>query len=146
MKLVFIDQYIKALQVLFEGSSNNSENSTNRHVFLATEDPEVVQAFQEAAPSHWEIYVDPYVLEYWEQRKAIEKRWNGNPRLSSSLEGRPGLVSLASLLIAMEAAFYVLTNASNWSILMDILRRTIIDPMCGNCSRMIDLRPMAPPK
>jgi hypothetical protein len=45
------------------------------------------------------------------------------------------------LLVALEANYFVLTTASNWSRLMNELRKNVLDPSCGDCTRMIDLRP-----
>ena len=38
---------------------------------------------------------------------------NGNPKMSDLLQGRPGLVALASLLFALQANNFVVTTASN---------------------------------
>jgi hypothetical protein len=54
---------------------------------------------------------------------------------------RSGLIALGSLLVAMEANMFVLTTKSNWSTLMNHLRTQIVDPQCGNCTDMMDLRP-----
>lgn len=55
-------------------------------------------------------------------------------------QGSLGLASLVSLLIAMEAKYYLLTSGSNWSRLIDELRLSVTDPACGGCTRMVDLR------
>ena len=55
--------------------------------------------------------------------------------------GRPGLLALGSLLVAMEANDFVLTTSSNWSRLMNEIRISIIDPRCRNCTTLIDLNP-----
>ena len=55
-------------------------------------------------------------------------------------QGRAGLQSLAALLISLEANRYVLARGSNWSRLIDELRKSIVDSRCGNCTKMIDLR------
>ena len=64
---------------------------------------------------------------------------NGNPKMSDLLQGRPGLVALASLLFALQANNFVVTTASNWSRLMNELRKSVLDPRCDSCSQMIDL-------
>jgi len=56
-------------------------------------------------------------------------------------KGRFGLECLASLVIAMEAKFFVLTTGSNFSRLINEIRTNVIDVNCGNCTQMIDLRP-----
>ena len=54
---------------------------------------------------------------------------------------RTGLVSLATLLVALEAEYYVLSLGSNWSRLIDELRRTRVDGVCRGCTKMVDLTP-----
>ena len=62
-------------------------------------------------------------------------------RVAEKSKGVEGMQALASLLIAMEANDFVLTTGSNWSRLMNELRKSILNPMCKGCTRMIDLRP-----
>ena len=47
--------------------------------------------------------------------------------MAKAQKGAPGLATLASLLIAMEANDFFLTTASNWSRLMDLLRGFILE-------------------
>ena len=61
--------------------------------------------------------------------------------MTKNTKGRAGLVAMGSLLVAMEAKWFVLTTASNWSRVMDHLRTQIINPRCNNCTHMVDLRP-----
>jgi hypothetical protein len=61
--------------------------------------------------------------------------------LAKKLKGRPGLVALASVLVAMQADDYVLTTKSNWSRLINELRKNVLDPRCGDCTRLVDLAP-----
>lgn len=70
--------------------------------------------------------------------------WNQAVVTSRETKGRAGLLTLASLLVAMEANDYVLTTTSNWSRLMDELRSAILDGKCKNCTRMIDLQALSP--
>jgi hypothetical protein len=60
--------------------------------------------------------------------------------MAQSSDGVIGRTSLVALLIAMEAKYYVLTSGSNWSRLIDELRKGVVDVDCGNCTVMIDLR------
>jgi hypothetical protein len=131
MELVQVDQYVLAVQRL-------RPNQTNVHVFLATEDPFAVHSFRKAAPESWTIYVDAYFDEFKDQRNP---NYNGNPKMSKDLHGSPGLVAIASLLVALEANDFVLTTASNWSRLLNELRQTIVHPRVPQGTRMIDLRP-----
>ena len=50
-------------------------------------------------------------------------------------------MALGSLLVAMEANDFVLTTASNWSRLMDELRKNVLEPRMANGTIMVDLRP-----
>lgn len=137
------EEYVQAVQTLLatNTTSGSSENHHHHHpvnIYLATEDPLAVAAFQKAAPSEWKIYVDRTVVELDDFRP---KKGNRASWTTRNTRGRAGLVALGSLLVALEADWFVLTTQSNWSRLMDELRRTIVDRQCGNCTKMIDLRP-----
>jgi hypothetical protein len=56
-------------------------------------------------------------------------------------KGWAGTANLASLLIAMQAREFVLSTGSNWSRLMNELRKAVLDDRCDGCTRMIDLQP-----
>jgi hypothetical protein len=106
-------------------------------VFLATEDPQAAREFRRAAAArNWTVYLDAYYREFRGERLP---GYNGNGRLARKLRGRPGLVALASLLVAVQADDYVLTTKSNWSRLINELRKNVVDPRCGNCTRLVDL-------
>jgi hypothetical protein len=138
MTLVSIDQYVSAVAQLVAERQDEDPEWIERgiHIFLATEDPRAVHAFQNVAPVDWNIYVDQYFREMLPYRRDT---YNGSPLMAQDLNGRPGLLALGSLLVAMEADSFVLTTSSNWSRLMNELRRNILDPRCGNCTRWIDL-------
>ncbi|GKY93422.1 hypothetical protein MPSEU_000309700 [Mayamaea pseudoterrestris] len=137
MKLVPIERYVNAVQsILDERRQRQQHDDYGVHIFLATEDPDAVEAFTSAAPSDWNIYVDQYYKEMLPFRDA---GYNGNPRMAQALSGQPGLKALASLLVAMEANDFVLTTQSNWSRLMNELRTSILEAKCKGCTRMIDL-------
>jgi len=140
MQLLPIIAYIDGVQQILlqrnnDVAASNSDNEVN--IFLATEDPRALEAFRASAPSTWNIYIDQYFIEMLPHRR---EQYNGSPLMSQDLNGRPGLVALGSLLVAMEANDFVLTTASNWSRLMNELRKNVLDPRCGNCTRMIDLK------
>ena len=137
MKLVDISEYIRAVEELSSIGSTSSDPSMETNVFLATEDPKAVEAFRRNAPPHWNIFVDEYLKVF---RKHRQSTYNGHALLAKQLHGQPGRVALASLLVAMEARSFVLTTASNWSRLMNELRRSIVEPRRGP-TRMVDLRP-----
>jgi len=136
MDLPPIDEYIAAVYQILH--SQGRDNSTTAHVYLATEDPQAVKAFHRAAPPNWKVYVDRTVqeLDTFRPKKGNRASWT-----SRNTKGRAGLVALGSLLVALEANSFVLTTKSNWSRLMNELRKNVIDPRCGNCTWVIDLRP-----
>lgn len=135
MDLASVEEYVKGVSNLLhqQGRGNSTAN-----IYLATEDPKAREAFVDAAPAGWTVYVDRTIDELNEFRPA---KGNRASHTTKNTKGRAGLVALGSLLVAMEAKYYVLTTKSNWSRVLDFLRTRVIDPRCGNCTRMIDLRP-----
>jgi hypothetical protein len=148
MKLVPISKYIHAVQQILEQRKHDNQqildgkNATadqeGVHIYLATEDPEALDQFMNEAPSDWKIYVDQYYYELLPHR-SNGSMYNSIPQIAQILTGRPGVIALGSLLVAMEANDYVLTTASNWSRLMNEIRLNIVNPRCNNCTTMIDL-------
>jgi len=59
--------------------------------------------------------------------------------LAHATNGKAGLESLGALLISMEANRYVLTLRSSWSLLIDELRKSIVDSRCNNCTTMVNV-------
>jgi hypothetical protein len=108
-------------------------------ILLCTEDPKAVMAFQMAAPKHWKIYLDQFYNEMLPHRPDDDRIYNKVPKISRSLNGKTGLWSLGSLLVAMEANSFVLVLSSNWSRLMDELRRNVLNPRCHNCTHMVNI-------
>lgn len=135
MKLRKVSEYIGAVRQILEKRKIGNEQSVN--IFLATEDPEALKQFRDAVPSDWNIYVDQFYTEMLPYR--IDE-YNGGPKMSKKLKGKTGLIALGSLLVSMEADYFVLTTASNWSRLMNELRKNVLDPRCNNCTIMIDLK------
>jgi hypothetical protein len=139
MTLVPIEAYTQSVhEILVNRKQHSPSNEADQsvHIFLATEDPEAVRAFTETAPPSWNVYMDHYFSEYLPHRNA---QYNGNPQMAQNLMGKPGLSALGSLLVAMEANDFVLTTQSNWSRLMNELRKTILEGRCSGCTNMIDL-------
>uniref|UniRef100_A0A7S1ZA53 Uncharacterized protein n=1 Tax=Trieres chinensis TaxID=1514140 RepID=A0A7S1ZA53_TRICV len=100
------------------------------HVYLATEDPEALKRFMEAAGREnppWRVH----------SSGPLQDRKDNNMWTFAS--GRRGLESMAALLISMEANRYVLTTGSNWSRLINELRNGVVNPRCNNCTEMVDL-------
>jgi hypothetical protein len=136
-----VREYVDAVQTLVAARRNDAAQGDPAAVgiFLATEDPAAVEQFQQEAEKHgWLVFVDMYYQEFSDAR---DGSYNGNPRMAQNLQGRPGLVALASLLVAMQADDYVLTTSSNWSRLINELRKNVLDPRCDNCTRLVDLSP-----
>jgi hypothetical protein len=140
MNLVPIGKYIDAVKQLLTLRQSETRLATNGveevNIFLSTEDPRAVEAFRQAADSSWKIFVDQYFQETSPFRK---EQYNNNPNLATRTNGKTGLVALGSLLLAMEANDFVLSTGSNWSRLMNELRKNILNPRCQNCTRCIDL-------
>ncbi len=146
MDLPPIQEYIDAVNAILSGKNSLDNNNTDipipdatvANIYLATEDSKAYNEFMEAKPEGWNVYADITLLEIdaFRPRKGNRASW-----AARNTKGRAGLVALASLLVAMESNMFVLTTKSNWSTLMDHLRTNIVDPRCGNCTRMIDLRP-----
>jgi phenylpyruvate tautomerase PptA (4-oxalocrotonate tautomerase family) len=123
--------------VVVNTSHNDNEDV---HILLATEDPEAVDQFMQAKPEHWNVYIDQYYVEMLSHRLKVGNVFNANLFSARSSKGRSGLIALGSLLVAMEANDFVLTTASNWSRLINEIRKNIINPRCNNCTTMIDIR------
>ena len=143
MDLPPIQEYVDAVNTILSNKGirhghNTTANVTTANIYLATEDPRAYQEFMDAKPDGWNVYADITLLEInaFRPPKGNRASW-----AAKNTKGRAGLVALASLLVAMEANTFVLTTKSNWSTIMDHLRTNIVDPRCGNCTEMIDLRP-----
>jgi hypothetical protein len=152
--LLPISKYINAVQQILDQRINtnilNSRNSNGTNVidddeevniFLATEDPDALQQFFEQKPKHWNVYIDQFYIENLPYRTQIGNVYNAHLKVAEQLHGRTGLVALGSLLVAMESNDYVLTTKSNWSRLINEIRKSIINPRCNDCTIMIDLNP-----
>ncbi len=115
-----------------------SDSQDMASIYLATEDPKALDAFLKPKPSGWNAC---YYITIKELNAFRPKEGNHASSATRSTKGRAGLVALGSLLVALEANMFVLTTKSNWSSIMNHLRTNIVDPRCGNCTKMIDLRP-----
>ena len=139
MNLVPMEAYVQAVRALEEAHQNDMNNTfAPTHIYLASEDPSAIQEFLGLAPRHWKIHVEAYYEQFAPHRV---EGYNGNPRMTAALQGRPGLVALASALVALEASSFVLTTSSNWSRLLDELRRVVVQAQRGP-TRLVDLRPL----
>ena len=116
------------------------EEAEEVHIYVATVDPDAVRQFQAAVPSDWHLYLDQSMVELLLPDRPTAS-YNEAAHQARAGRGRPGLLALGSLLVAMEANDFVLTTSSNWSRLMNEIRISIIDPRCRNCTTLIDLNP-----
>jgi len=129
-----IKAYIDAVKKVVK-----SKKITTVNLLLCTEDPKAVEAFTSQMPKEWNVYLDQfyvYMLPYRPKESAMNVVGDVSMEL---LKGKAGLWALGSLLVAMEANIFVLTSRSNWSRLMNELRKGVLEPRCRNCTTMIDL-------
>ena len=139
MELVSIDKYVNAVRQIVQarnlGKNKKNQNKDKINIYISTEDPSATDSFRTAAAleTNWNIYGDLTPIEH---PKGVWYR----VAEATSTKGRTGMEAIASLVIAMESNDFVLTTASNWSRLMDELRRSIVNRLCNNCTTMIDLR------
>ncbi|KAI2502024.1 hypothetical protein MHU86_12427 [Fragilaria crotonensis] len=130
-----ISDFVTAIETIVK-----EKNLDSVHILLCTEDPIAEKAFRLAAHPSWKIYMDQYYTEYLPFRMNRTELYNAHAFITADLNGKPGLWALGSLLVAMEANYFVLTTISNWSRLMNELRKNVVNPRCGNCTYMIDLQ------
>jgi hypothetical protein len=130
MKLQPVSRYIEAVEELLNQRNNISDSRNDTvHIYLTTEDTTAIHEFLEAAPDSWIVHTSgPNISP-------------NNTDMMSIANGRSGIESLGALLVAMESNGYVLTTGSNWSRLINELRKNVLDPRCNNCTRMIDILP-----
>lgn len=83
-------------------------------MFVATEDPKAVSAFEKAAPPEWHVYLDQYFHDMLPYRNKRHDVYNQAPETATETKGRAGLVALSSLLVAMEANDFVLTTMESY--------------------------------
>jgi hypothetical protein len=146
MGLLPMERYINAVHKIVNERkiARNTTVSSNAddeqvHIYLSTEDPKAVEQFMSTKPSHWNVYLDQYYVEMIPYRHQFGDEYGGNSNLVKLSQGRSGVIAMGSLLVAMEAKDYVLTTASNWSRLMNEIRKNIIDPRCQFCTSIVDL-------
>eukprot|EP00592_Proboscia_alata_P009107 CAMPEP_0194366064 /NCGR_PEP_ID=MMETSP0174-20130528/14070_1 /TAXON_ID=216777 /ORGANISM="Proboscia alata, Strain PI-D3" /LENGTH=432 /DNA_ID=CAMNT_0039141041 /DNA_START=140 /DNA_END=1438 /DNA_ORIENTATION=+ len=129
MELAGISEYLVATQTII-GVGWDTEP---QHIYLATEDPLAIQEFKAQMSPNWTVYVSGPTT--------ANAKTTGPGKGAVQTEGQDGLDSLAALLISLEADKYVLTTESNWSRLINELRKNVVDRRCGDCTVMFDVRP-----
>jgi len=106
-------------------------------IFVITENTESWHSFQRAVAEEirptWKLVRYSYThLNDTESEKL--------PAYNAQVTGgSSGLSSIISLLIGLEAKYFLLTTGSNWSRLLNELRQNVVDARCGNCTYMVDL-------
>jgi hypothetical protein len=151
--LVPIETYIQSVHQLISKHSLDPNSVT---VLLTTEDPAALVQFKQKAPEKWKLLsyqnsvsspLDPnrefkvndrgffsVIFDYLCGRRSMDH--------ASSSGGHIGLESIISLMLSLEARFFVGTCSSNWSRLINELRDAKREPSCGyNCTDFIDLMP-----
>jgi hypothetical protein len=130
-----MQHYVQAIETLVD--ENDLEDV---HILLCTEDPVALDAFRNATNGKgWTILVDASYHKYLPYRQDREIVYNLPSFVANETKGESGLWALGSLLVAMEANYFVLATKSNWSRLMNELRKNVVDPSCNGCTKMIDI-------
>ena len=137
MKLVTQQEYVDAIAAIAK-----SNNITHPKVFVTTESKDALSKIEVYVRDHqptWTIY--NYPPSVYDDRPRHHHTIASSPMsMAQNTNGAIGKASLIALLLALEARYYVLTSGSNWSRLIDELRRNVLDYKCGNCTKMVDLR------
>jgi hypothetical protein len=141
MDLLPIERYIDGVHEILKNRPTPPPNTNKQHtkkdrnedetihIYLTTEDSRAIHEFRNAAPSSWIVHTSGPTISLT----------NNFMMAAENANGKNGLESMAGLLIAMESNGYVLTTGSNWSRLLNELRKNVVNPRCGNCTSMIDL-------
>jgi len=111
-------------------------NLTDPHVYVTTESLEGIENFRAEAKKHgksWKIHhYAPAVYD--------SKAETPPAIMATSSQGGIGKHSLVALLLALEGRYYVMTSGSNWSRLINELRKNVVDVDCNSCTECVDLR------
>ena len=135
MELVTLDEIIDGTKQLL--SEEEIAGSKPVHIYVTTEDPLAVDQFRAASASNWIVHSSG------PKNPTLAKNGNKEVKMMDAAyesKGRAGLQSLGALLISLQANRYVLATQSNWSRLINELRKSVVDSRCGSCTKMIDLR------
>jgi hypothetical protein len=121
MKLVSIEKYLDATKKLL--TDDELDGKKKVHIYVASEDSRALRLYNDSAPDHWIIHSSGPTTQ--SSVTGEDQKMNDIAKIS---EGRAGLESLAALLISMEANRYVLATGSNWSRLINELRKNVVNP------------------
>ena len=116
MELIPVESYVCAVHELASRHLGGAPPT----VFLTTEDPAALRAFQRAAPSAWRVLHYAPALGLGDgkgggthQRTHLDKTPYPVVKDSILTDGAIGLESLVALLLALEARWFVLSSGSN---------------------------------
>lgn len=128
--LVEIEEYIKAVESLIK-----KHQLTTVHIFLNTIDGRAIDAWNEnVKEKNWKTYI-------WNDSVESMSSYDNNPTTDARrTKGAFGTTTMVALLLAMESRFYVITSGSNYSMLIEALRRGVLDKECTGCTDVIDLK------
>jgi hypothetical protein len=134
MDLVHQHDYVTSIEKMVE-----AQTLTSPHIYVTTESMDALVKLQDELDSHnktsWKLhYYAPAVF------NSTAEGVVSPMDMATHSGGIIGKTSLVALLLAMEAKYYVLTTGSNWSRLIDELRKAVVDVSCGGCTHMVDLR------
>ena len=142
--LVSIDEYVGAVKAMVVKHKIRAYPT----IFITTEDPDAIKSFKRASPRHWVLRYDASAVGGAGQARIdTEGLWHYVESMLMSTTatgardtgGALGFHSIMSLLIALEAKYFVLTNSSNWSKLINLLRRVHVDVDCDSCTDVVVL-------
>lgn len=129
MKLLPVEVYIQAVRMLVK-----KFDISRPYIYLTTEDPAAVKEFRTTLSNlndtrHWKLFTyDGAIFQQHRTSARTQKiAVRSMVRMSELSGGGLGLHSLVALLLALEADYFVLTSRSNWSLLLDELRRTRVE-------------------
>ena len=129
MKLQSIDSYVGNVSQILMTRPKDREH-ISPHIYLASEDPEAIRQFLEKAPKDWNIHTS-----------GPTNKPGVSDMISMSEDKTTGLQSFGALLLSMESNRYILSTGSNWSRLINELRKNVVHPRCNYCTFMLDAAP-----
>jgi len=132
MKLVTPLEYYNAIDNFID----RHPHLTDPHIYVTTESLDGLEKVQEQLKKHqktWKVhYYAPAIFNSKEVISPMD--------MADKTQGSIGKHSIIALLLAMEARYYIMTSGSNWSRLIDELRKNVVDVQCNKCTEMVDLR------
>ena len=108
------------------------------YIYLITEDNVAEMEFRNASQLGWNVLSYRPFSEF--PPSVIPKH------AAKATAGKLGLESIVNLLLILESKYYILTRGSNWSRLIDELRKTRVDGRGRFKTEMIDLTPENDPE